>query len=172
MTKIAIVPNAAGTGTFTIEAPNSNSNRTLVLPDAAGEIYGQGNILGTVSQSAGVPTGAIIERGSNANGEFVKYADGTMICHHIIDGPNTLGTNGNFDVSLPSAFTNTAYSVSALVTPSGTASTADSFELVGNSVRFAGNFVIRLGIPSTGSRRPTAYVVDNDISYAAIGRWF
>jgi hypothetical protein len=38
MTKIAIVPNAAGTGTFTIEAPNSNSNRTLVLPDAAGEL--------------------------------------------------------------------------------------------------------------------------------------
>jgi hypothetical protein len=38
MTKIAIVPNAAGTGTFTIEAPNSNSNRTLVLPDVAGEI--------------------------------------------------------------------------------------------------------------------------------------
>jgi hypothetical protein len=38
MTKIAIVPNAAGTGTFTIEAPNSNSNRTLVLPDAAGSV--------------------------------------------------------------------------------------------------------------------------------------
>jgi hypothetical protein len=38
MTKIAIVPNAAGTGTFTIEAPNSNSNRTLVLPDAAGTV--------------------------------------------------------------------------------------------------------------------------------------
>ena len=80
MTKIAILPNAAGTGTFSIEAPNSYSNRTLVLPYAAGEIYGQGNILGTVSQSGGVPTGAIIENGSNANGEFVKYADGTMIC--------------------------------------------------------------------------------------------
>jgi hypothetical protein len=79
MTKIAIVPNAAGTGTFTIEAPNSNSNRTLTLPDAAGEIYGQGNILGTVSQSAGVPTGAIIEQGTNANGRYVKYADGTQI---------------------------------------------------------------------------------------------
>jgi hypothetical protein len=38
MTKIAIVPNAAGTGTFTIEAPNSNSNRTLVLPDSAGTV--------------------------------------------------------------------------------------------------------------------------------------
>ncbi|MBF8746913.1 phage tail protein [Pseudomonas monteilii] len=37
-------------------------------------------ITGTVSQSGGVPTGAIIERGSNANGEYVRYADGTQIC--------------------------------------------------------------------------------------------
>ncbi|MHC9235018.1 hypothetical protein ACX9MO_05175 [Pseudooceanicola sp. 502str34] len=39
-----------------------------------------GLILGTVSLSGGVPTGAIFERGSNANGEYVKFADGTMIC--------------------------------------------------------------------------------------------
>ncbi|MFL1495729.1 hypothetical protein ACI77E_30595, partial [Pseudomonas antarctica] len=37
-------------------------------------------IVGTVSQSAGLPTGAIIERGSNANGSYTKYADGTLIC--------------------------------------------------------------------------------------------
>ncbi|OZB38014.1 MAG: hypothetical protein B7X50_11750 [Alishewanella sp. 34-51-39] len=43
-------------------------------------VYHTGNILGTVSQSGGVPTGAIIERGSNANGEYVRYADGTQIC--------------------------------------------------------------------------------------------
>jgi len=51
MTKIAIQPNAAGTGTFTIEAPNSNSNRTLVLPDAAGELdtlQRAGNVLQVV----------------------------------------------------------------------------------------------------------------------------
>lgn len=42
--------------------------------------YDRSNILGTVSQSGGVPTGAIIERGSNANGEYVRYADGTQIC--------------------------------------------------------------------------------------------
>ena len=51
------------------------------LSQNAEPIYNQSNILGTVSQSGGAPTGAIIERGSNANGEFVKYADGTMICH-------------------------------------------------------------------------------------------
>lgn len=38
------------------------------------------DILGTVSHSAGVPTGAIVERGSNANGEYVRFADGTQIC--------------------------------------------------------------------------------------------
>ncbi len=44
------------------------------------EVYTQGSILGTVSQSGGVPTGALIERGSNANGEYVRFADGTQIC--------------------------------------------------------------------------------------------
>lgn len=38
------------------------------------------NILGTVSQTDGVPTGAIIERGENANGEYVKFAGGLLIC--------------------------------------------------------------------------------------------
>lgn len=42
--------------------------------------YHTANILGTASQSGGVPTGAIIERGSNANGEYVRFADGTQIC--------------------------------------------------------------------------------------------
>lgn len=42
--------------------------------------YKKNNILGSVSQAGGVPTGGVIERGSNANGDYVKYADGTMIC--------------------------------------------------------------------------------------------
>lgn len=42
------------------------------------------DIVGPVSQSAGVPTGAIIERGSNANGEYVRYADGTQICSIVL----------------------------------------------------------------------------------------
>jgi hypothetical protein len=46
-------------------------------------------ILGTVSQSSGVPTGAVIERGSNANGEYVKFADGTLICTKHISDPGS-----------------------------------------------------------------------------------
>jgi hypothetical protein len=47
--------------------------------------FGKSNILGTVSQLAGVPTGAVIEYNSNANGAYVKWADGTMICTATID---------------------------------------------------------------------------------------
>jgi hypothetical protein len=36
------------------------------------ELFHQGTVLGTVSQSAGVPTGRVIERGSNANGDYVR----------------------------------------------------------------------------------------------------
>ncbi len=43
-------------------------------------LFGRLNLLGAVTQTGGVPTGAVIERGSNANGEFVRFADGTLIC--------------------------------------------------------------------------------------------
>jgi len=36
MSKIALQPNASGSGVFTLEAPNSNTNRTLTLPDMSG----------------------------------------------------------------------------------------------------------------------------------------
>jgi hypothetical protein len=38
MSKIALSGNASGTGTFTIASPNSNSDRTLNLPDSAGTL--------------------------------------------------------------------------------------------------------------------------------------
>ena len=38
MSKISLTPNASGTGTFTIASPNSNTNRTLTLPDADGAL--------------------------------------------------------------------------------------------------------------------------------------
>lgn len=53
--------------------------------------YGRNNIVGPVSQTAGVPTGAIVETGSNANGSWTKWADGTMICEFI--SASTVTTN-------------------------------------------------------------------------------
>jgi DNA-binding beta-propeller fold protein YncE len=38
MSKITFNPNASGTGTFSIASPDSNTNRTLTLPDSTGEL--------------------------------------------------------------------------------------------------------------------------------------
>lgn len=76
--------------------------------------YQKDNILGTVSQTAGVPTGAIIESGSNANGEYVKYANGSMLVYGIYTGDATLTQIGatpfyikNVSVTSPATFINT-----------------------------------------------------------------
>ena len=51
MSKIKLEPNASGTGTLTISAPNTNTDRTINLPDNAGDII----TTGSVSETTKVP---------------------------------------------------------------------------------------------------------------------
>ena len=43
MSKIAITPNASGTGTINIVAPNTNTDRTLTIPDVTGNVVTTGD---------------------------------------------------------------------------------------------------------------------------------
>lgn len=55
MSKVAISGNASGTGVFTIASPNSNTDRTLTLPDEAGTVdtlQRAGNVLQVVHATA------------------------------------------------------------------------------------------------------------------------
>jgi len=54
LSKVAITGNASGTGTFTLAAPDSNSDRTLTLPDNTGTIL-------TNATTAGFPAGSVIQ---------------------------------------------------------------------------------------------------------------
>ena len=57
MSQIKLAPNASGTGIFTLESPNSNTNRTLTLPDATGTIIttaGGAAISGTTGTFTGL----------------------------------------------------------------------------------------------------------------------
>lgn len=49
---------------------------------AAGDVVPIGYlpVVGSVSQSGGAPTGAMIETGTNANGTYTKYACGKLVC--------------------------------------------------------------------------------------------
>lgn len=55
MSKIALEPNASGTGTFTLASPNSNTSRTLTLPDAAGELLTDGSSLNAGNLTGTLP---------------------------------------------------------------------------------------------------------------------
>jgi hypothetical protein len=73
MSQVAISGNASGTGTLTIAAPNTNSNRTLTLPDGTGTF----NISGVVNE---VPAGtvsapSIYSTGDTNTGIFFPAAD-------------------------------------------------------------------------------------------------
>lgn len=71
------------------------------------------NLLGIVSETGGVPSGAIIERGSNASGEYIRFADGTQICTRLVEvdaldvstAQDALFYSGVADYSFPATFT-------------------------------------------------------------------
>jgi len=65
--------NAANAGAFRRATTGSGWG-------AWSKLLERSDLVGTVSGTSAAPTGAVIERGNNANGHYVKYADGTMIC--------------------------------------------------------------------------------------------
>jgi uncharacterized protein (AIM24 family) len=73
MSKIALTPDASGTGTFTIAAPNSNTNRTLTLPDEAGTVLTSASNL-AAAQLTGDVAAARITGALNASGDAPIYA--------------------------------------------------------------------------------------------------
>lgn len=86
--KVKLGDNADASKNFLIEVPAvadgtltiKRENGTAVLSIAANGKAVIPGVVGTVAQVGGIPTGQVVERGSNANGEYVRFADGTQIC--------------------------------------------------------------------------------------------
>lgn len=133
-------------------------------------LYRRGNIVGTVSQSGGVPTGAIIQRGSNANGEFTRLADGTMSCWRrelSLSSPDiasgSIFISGNNTFSTAAAFVGTPTKFANLIGPRTQAAWIICPASSGPS---ADNWVFRLA--SSVSLSAQQILVD----MSAKGRWF
>jgi hypothetical protein len=150
-----------------LNAPNGLNATTLTR--AGSPVYAQSTILGTVSQSGGVPTGEVIHRGSNDNGEFVRFADGTQICTRMVN----IGTSaGQFDhtaqnvrqrYSYPATFSDTAQ-VAVAGAMSGSGSASEWARLADMVFMGGGDWsVIQRGSHTQGGQA---------ILLQAIGRWF
>lgn len=88
-------------GSAVQQSPNDTTPGRLMRADYG---YGPGNLLGAVSQSGGLPTGAVIESGSNANGDYIRFADGTQICIQNLDLTYQNGTKLTETWTYPAPF--------------------------------------------------------------------
>ncbi len=125
------------------------------------------NWLGTVAQVEGLPTGSILEYGSNANGEFVKFADGTLICKYSAN-------DGVANLSLSNWFGSTSgvtYYGNNLVT---FAHAFVGIPEVCAGVTVARGIFVRDVTSTTANIRLIHFnsITLAKIGYLAIGRWF
>ena len=125
MSNVKIEGNASGTGTFTIAAPNSNTDRTLTLPDEAGTVL---TSVSDVAASAltGDIAAARITDALNAGGSAPVYAcrawvnfNGTgTVAIRASGNVSSITDNGagqytvNFTTSMPDANYSTNVTVS------------------------------------------------------------
>lgn len=128
----------------------------------------RGNILGTVSQSSGVPTGAIIQRGSNSNGEFVRYADGTQLCWaEMITSSQLFAADAQLQIAaqwtFPASFIASPQYID--IVPTGVSSGYFNVRIVGPSASGAGD-IYMINTSSASQNSGTR------MRCFAIGRWF
>ena len=117
-------------------------------------LFGRTNILGTVSQTSGVPTGAVIESGSNGNGFYTRFASGLMVCRHSLAASAGAAVTWTY----PSAFI-----AAPTVTGTAQATVLSGFQLDAAPGTTTATFSAR---DKADARRADTCVVE------AVGRWF
>lgn len=131
----------------------------------------RGNIIGFVSQSGGTPTGAIVQRGSNSNGEFVRFADGTQICWHRWNVGGTSINVGALTNALVGYWTYPAAFINANTTSAYGNSAFDGGENFSCRL-FCGAIEASVQIQNVTNSSRTAAFASTGVYIFAIGRWF
>ncbi len=96
MSKVSIAGDSSGTGTFTIKSPNSNTDRTLTLPDNTGTIL--------TTATAGVPVNG---PAFSAYGTTAQQNVTANVATKVQLNAEAFDTNGNYDPTTNYRFTPT-----------------------------------------------------------------
>ena len=131
------------------------------------EVYRRANAVGSVSQSGGVPTGAIVETGSSANGRYARFADGTQLCWFA--GPSSVSSTSGYITGLvaqtigawtfPAVFASGTISVSGSVFDSG-------------AIGFLSSTSVTTTSASLVYVTPTVSPTSVFVQLVAFGRWY
>jgi len=128
MSKISLKPNSSGTGVFSLEAPNSNVDRTLNLPDEAGTVLTNVSDIETQVKTATNATGSAPVYACRA---WVNFA-GAVGSIRASGNVSSITDNGagdysvNFTTAMPDANYSAVVTVGKQGDPSGTATPVGS----------------------------------------------
>ena len=110
---------------------------------------------------------AIIERGSNANGEYIRWADGTQVCCMVnyVTPEQSAGSGGMF--TFPAAFIDAPYVVVSIL---GMASGSNLGSYLVEIKRSSSGYEVKIQILQAGG---SIFAVGNNTTFngIAIGRW-
>lgn len=153
--------------------PNKLWHRSGINGAAQGnwkKIYTSDDHVGTVSQSSGVPTGAIIERGTFAGGEYVKYSDGTMMQWGRLSISNKAVTSAAGVLFQSAAIDTVTYGPAFVGNPSPSAlflyssGGARPWPVLTSSTATYASFVLQCGM--------SVSAMAGDYVWQVMGRWF
>jgi hypothetical protein len=151
MSKISLAPDASGSGIFTIASPNSNTNRTLTLPDATG----------TLALAGAVPDK--IEEGDSKVEVTDTGSDGTIVFN--TDGSERMRVNNTGQLLIratapknAAGYNLTQFNIATLSATSGGNDRGAIFELVGTAGGSANYWIGALQFYSVTNTYPHAQI--------------
>lgn len=125
------------------------------------KLYDSGNILGDVGiDSDNTPTGAIIDRGDNTNGEYIRFADGTQICCQMLSSDAAAKVVWDFPVQFAAVPCVTGMAVV----------TGDPFVSAPQVVTYGE--IATDAVSFAVTQTDTASKVTTPVHHIAIGRWW
>ena len=143
MSKIALSGNASGTGTFTITSPNSNSDRTLTLPDNSG------TVITTGSTFAGTGPAFSAYMGTD---QTVTHATNTKLQFNT----EVFDTNSNYDPTTNYRFTPTVAGYYHIIVSSSVAVNTQTVRIISNVFKNGGIYKAGSAAAGAGATFPAS----------------
>lgn len=138
--------------------------RTVTIPDSVPDLDTANTFGGNIEAPSMTIAGkTIVESGSNANGTYIKYADGTLIQYSLSGGSSDIA---GITVTFPTTFIDTAYRI--IANSADSSSTSILFPKINSKT--TSNFNLRSYLRVDGSSTYTTSVYS--IDWVAIGRWY
>jgi hypothetical protein len=167
MSQVTLQGNASGTGIFTIAAPNSNTNRTLNLPDAAGDV-----VLTTATQTLTNKSisGAQINSGTVA---VARLGSGTPGTGNFLRGDGswqTVPASAPSTTDVLTAYAGAAFDGVGTYTVALTENEVASGSSIAAGTTVAGSTLRRNDV-ANGSNDTTASAASTVVSAGLSGTW-